>query len=138
MSLTLASCSDLFEPADENNRGLNEIYNEPTYAQGLLGYGYAMLPYNTKSVTDIATDDAVSNDLTNSFLKMATGSWTANSDPMSRWANGRACIQYLNIFLQEVDKVNWSISCRSSLFSRAARILASHSSIPPSPCLIPL
>ena len=28
MSLTLASCSDLFEPADENNRGLNEIYNE--------------------------------------------------------------------------------------------------------------
>ena len=53
MSLTLASCSDLFEPADENNRGLNEIYNEPTYAQGLLGYGYAMLPYNTKSVTDI-------------------------------------------------------------------------------------
>lgn len=108
MSLTLASCSDLFEPADENNRGLNEIYNEPTYAQGLLGYGYAMLPYNTKSVTDIATDDAVSNDLTNSFLKMATGSWTANSDPMSRWTNGRASIQYLNIFLQEVDKVNWA------------------------------
>ena len=78
MSLTLVSCSDLFEPAEENNRGLDEIYNEPTYAQGLLGYGYAMLPYNTKSVTDIATDDAVSNDLTNSFLKMATGSWTAN------------------------------------------------------------
>lgn len=108
MSLTLVSCSDLFEPAEENNRGLDEIYNEPTYAQGLLGYGYAMLPYNTKSVTDIATDDAVSNDLTNSFLKMATGSWTANSDPMSRWTNGRACIQYLNIFLQEVDKVNWA------------------------------
>lgn len=108
MSLTLASCSDLFEPADENNRGLDEIYNEPTYAQGLLGYGYAMLPYNTKSVTDVATDDAVSNDLANGYLKMATGSWTANSDPMSRWANGRACIQYLNIFLQEVDKVNWA------------------------------
>lgn len=108
MSLTLASCSDLFEPAEENNRGLDEIYNEPTYAQGLLGYGYAMLPYNTKSVTDVATDDAVSNDLTNGYLKMATGSWTANSDPMSKWTTGRASIQYLNIFLQEVDKVNWA------------------------------
>ena len=108
MSLTLASCSDLFEPAEENNRGLDEIYNEPTYAQGLLGYGYAMLPYNTKSVTDVATDDAVSNDLTNGYLKMATGSWTANNDPMSKWTSGRASIQYLNIFLQEVDKVNWA------------------------------
>lgn len=106
--LSLTSCADLFDPAQENNRGLDEIYNEPTYAQGLLGYGYAMLPYNTKSVTDVATDDAVSNDQSNSYLKMATGSWAANSDPMSQWTNRRACIQYLNIFLQNVDKVNWA------------------------------
>lgn len=108
LSFTLASCSDLFEPAQENNRGLDEIYNEPTYAQGLLGYGYAMLPYQTKSVTDIATDDAVTNELNSSYLKMATGSWAANNDPMSRWQSCRASIQYLNIFLQEVDKVNWA------------------------------
>lgn len=69
LSLSLVSCSDLFEPAQENNRSLDEIYEEPTYAQGLLGYAYAMLPYNTKSVTDVATDDAVSNDLSNSYLK---------------------------------------------------------------------
>lgn len=108
LSLTFASCSDLFEPAQENNRNLDEIYNEPTYAQGLLGYGYAMLPYSTKSVTDVATDDAVSNDLSNSYLKMATGSWTANNDPMNKWTSCRASIQYLNIFLQEADKVNWA------------------------------
>lgn len=108
LAFTLASCSDLFEPAQENNRGLDEIYNEPTYAQGLLGYGYAMLPYQTKSVTDVATDDAVTNELNSSYLKMATGSWAANNDPMSRWQSCRASIQYLNIFLQEVDKVNWA------------------------------
>ena len=106
LSLSLVSCSDLFEPAQENNRSLDEIYEEPTYAQGLLGYAYAMLPYNTKSVTDVATDDAVSNDLSNSYLKMATGSWAANNDPMSKWTSCRASIQYLNIFLQEVDKVD--------------------------------
>ena len=44
LSMTLVSCDDLFEPAQENNRNLSQIYNEPTYAQGLLGYGYAMLP----------------------------------------------------------------------------------------------
>ena len=90
LSISLTSCADLFDPAQENNRGLDEIYNEPTYAQGLLGYGYAMLPYNTKSVTDVATDDAVSNDQSNSYLKMATGSWAANNDPMSQWTNRRA------------------------------------------------
>lgn len=108
LSLSLVSCSDLFEPAQENNRSLDEIYEEPTYAQGLLGYAYAMLPYNTKSVTDVATDDAVSNDLSNSYLKMATGSWAANNDPMNKWTSCRASIQYLNIFLQEVDKVDWA------------------------------
>ena len=108
LSLSLVSCSDLFEPAQENNRSLDEIYEEPTYAQGLLGYAYAMLPYNTKSVTDVATDDAVSNDLSNGYLKMATGSWAANNDPMNKWTSCRASIQYLNIFLQEVDKVDWA------------------------------
>ena len=107
-SLSLVSCSDLFEPAQENNRSLDEIYEEPTYAQGLLGYAYAMLPYNTKSVTDVATDDAVSNDLSNGYLKMATGSWAANNDRMYKWTSCRASFQYLNIFLQEVDKVDWA------------------------------
>lgn len=39
---------------------------------------------------------------------MATGSWAANNDPMNKWTSCRASIQYLNIFLQEVDKVDWA------------------------------
>ena len=60
--LFLTSCDDLFSPALENNRELDDMYNEPGYAQGILGYAYSMLPYQTKSETDIATDDAVTND----------------------------------------------------------------------------
>ncbi|WP_283687002.1 RagB/SusD family nutrient uptake outer membrane protein [Dysgonomonas sp. Marseille-Q5470] len=106
--LFLTSCDDLFSPALENNRELDDMYNEPGYAQGILGYAYSMLPYQTKSETDIATDDAVTNDKASSYLSMATGSWTASNDPMSKWQNCRAAIQYLNIFLENADKVAWA------------------------------
>lgn len=104
----ITACEDMFSPEKENNRGMDEMYKEPTYAQGLLGYAYAMLPYDTKSVSDIATDDAVTNDLTNSYSKMALGSWASNSNPMSQWQSRKATIQYLNIFLENVDKVEWA------------------------------
>ncbi len=104
----LTACEDMFSPALENNRGVEEMYNEPSYAQGIMGYAYSMLPYQTKSETDIATDDAVTNNLSSGYVAMATGSWSANSDPMSRWQSGRATIQYLNIFLENVDQVAWA------------------------------
>lgn len=104
----LTACDDLFSPASENSRDLDAMYTDPSYAQGLLGYAYAMLPYQTKSETDIATDDAVTNDMSSGYLSMATGSWAANKDPMSRWQGCKAAIQYINIFLENVDKVAWA------------------------------
>lgn len=59
---TFSACEDMFEPAKENNRGVEEMLSDPNYAVGLLGYGYAMLPYDNSSVSDVATDDAVTND----------------------------------------------------------------------------
>ncbi len=104
----LTACEDMFSPAEENNRGIDQMYTEPTYAQGLLGYAYAMLPYDTKSTTDVATDDAVTNDLGSNYLKMNLGSWAANNNPMTQWQSRRATIQYLNLFLENVDKVEWA------------------------------
>lgn len=106
--LLLTSCDDMFSPALENNRDLDVMYEEPGYAQGVLGYAYSMLPYQTKSETDIATDDAVTNDRSSDYISMATGSWSASSNPMSRWQNCRAAIQYLNLFLENADKVAWA------------------------------
>lgn len=108
LTCLLTSCEDMFSPALENNRDLEDMYNEPSYAQGVLGYAYAMLPYPTKSETDIATDDAVTNDKTSTYINMATGSWAASNDPMSQWQARRAAIQYLNLFLDNVDKVAWA------------------------------
>lgn len=108
LSLSLASCSDLFEPAEENNRGVEAMLKEPTFAQGLLGYAYSHLPYSNSSVTDIATDDAVTNDLASTYSKMAQGAWAANNDPMSQWNGRRSVIQYLNQFLAIADNVKWA------------------------------
>lgn len=104
----LASCTDMFEPALENNRSEDNMYEDPSYAQGVLGYAYSLLPYDTKSVSDVATDDAVTNDRANSYLAMATGSWTSNNDPMSKWQGCRAAIQYINTFLSKVDDIAWA------------------------------
>lgn len=103
-----AACDDLFSPAEENIRELDAMYKEPTYAQGILGNAYILLPYSSSPNSDLATDDAVTNDINNNYLKMATGSWSSNNDPMSQWVGRRNAIQYLNIFLENADKVIWS------------------------------
>lgn len=105
----LASCDDMFDPAPENNRDLENVIVNPEYAQGLLIYAYAVLPYQTKSESDVATDDAVTNDVSSGYLRMATGSWSSISDPMSQWQARRAAIQYINTFLSIADQVTWSL-----------------------------
>lgn len=105
---TLSACEDMFEPAKENNRGVEEMLTDPNYAVGLLGYGYAMLPYDNFSVSDVATDDAVTNDKGSNYSKMALGAWASNNNPMEQWQARKATIQYLNTFLGIVDQVSWA------------------------------
>jgi hypothetical protein len=106
----LAGCSDLFDPANENIRDKETIYDEPGFAEGLLLNGYLRLPYEdfTYSFNDVATDDAVSNDPGNSYLKMATGQWRADNNPMDVWTRNYNAILYLNLVIAEADKVNWA------------------------------
>jgi len=105
---TFSACDDLFEPSVENAQTVDVVFQNASSAQGILGYAYANLPFETKSTTDIATDDAVTNNLDNSYRAMAQGSWAATNDPMSQWVARKATIQYLNIFLENVENVKWS------------------------------
>ena len=100
LSLGLTSCDDL---------GFDYAYEHPEYADKVLGNAYTRLPNGSYSFNDVATDDAVSNDVSNSYRKM-TGidSWTSSSNPIETWRNCRAAIQYINLFLANVDKVNWN------------------------------
>lgn len=112
--LVFCSCQDMFEPADENNRQLDDLTEESKYAHGLLMYGYDRLPYLTTTTTDIATDDAVSNQTkNNNYLDMATGTWASDKDPMSQWNNCKDGIQYVNLFLTIVNQVKWAPSAVS-------------------------
>lgn len=117
----LGSCKKFTDPEPENNRELDPSAYLPADARfpyGLLLNGYTRLPTNYWSFNDVATDDAVSNDQTNPFLKVATGQWTANNNPLDEWTNNYAAIQYLNIMLGETDKVKWAVdSVTSRLFA---------------------
>lgn len=104
-----SSCEDMFSPAIENNLELEKVYGNAEYAQGLLLNGYTRVPTNSWSFSDVATDDAVSNDKTNSYLKIATGQWTSANNPTEQWRNSKLAIQYMNLFLSLSDSVNWAI-----------------------------
>lgn len=102
----VTSCDDLWNPANENYREKEDMYEEANYALGILLNGYTRIPTNSWSFNDVATDDAVSNDVNNGYRKMATGEWTSNSNAVGRW-ECFAGIQYMNIMLEESDNVKW-------------------------------
>src|SRR5687768_17157285 len=106
--IVFAGCKKNLVPLDDNHRTLQDIYSDPFYAEGILMNAYNRIPTNTYSFTEVATDDAVTNDKFNPLLNMATGSWSAANNPVDQWNNSFSAIMYLNLFLREVDSVNWS------------------------------
>jgi starch-binding outer membrane protein, SusD/RagB family len=103
-----SSCEDVLEPAIENNLDLDNVYGNALYGQGLLLNAYNRIPANGWSFNDVATDNAVSNNIGNDFRRMATGQWSAISNPLNQWSNSRAAIQYANLFLSVVEDVPFS------------------------------
>lgn len=109
LSILFASCTDLINPAIENIPNINTAYQEPNFGYNILTNGYSKIPEKDAfSFNDVATDDAVSNDPSNVYLKMATGQWTASNNAIDRWTNGFSAIQYINIVLAQVDKMKFS------------------------------
>ena len=105
---SLSSCDDLFEPANEMISDVEVMYNDPLFASGLLGNAYLLMPYSGTPGSDLATDDAVANNMNNQYYKMAAGAWSAMNDPLSQWQGRNNAIQYINLMLENVDKVTWS------------------------------
>ncbi|MCW3785831.1 RagB/SusD family nutrient uptake outer membrane protein [Plebeiibacterium sediminum] len=105
--VVLSSCEDLFDPAIENLKDLDLMYDDPVFAQGVLTQSYRYLP-NMYRRSSWATDDAVSNDRGSSWVKMNTGSWSASSNPVDMWVEGYGSIQYINTFLEKCDDIQWT------------------------------
>lgn len=105
--LGFASCKKILEADPENLKTIDMMYVDGDYAQGFLMNAYRTIPgyYNN---SDYATDDAVTNDRANGILRMATGSWTAGSNPVSVWDPCYGGMQYVNLFLENVSKVKFA------------------------------
>ena len=106
--LMLSSCQDLIDPAIENIQGREDMLDRPRLAQGILINAYLRIPTNGWTFSEMATDDAVSNDPSNGFLNMATGQWASNNNPVNQWTGAQSAIQYLNVMLEDVDSVDFA------------------------------
>jgi len=102
----VSSCA-LLEPEDDNHSTLQRVYDDPEFAEGLLLRAYAYIPTNDYNWDEVATDDAVTNDKFSSYMRMATGEWTALYNPQNLWDNCNRSIMSLNQFLDVVEEVPW-------------------------------
>lgn len=102
----VSSCA-LLEPEDDNHSTLQRVYDDPEFAEGLLIRAYAFIPTNDYNWDEVATDDAVTNNKFSSYMRMATGEWTALYNPQNLWDNCNRAILSLNQFLNVVDEVPW-------------------------------
>jgi len=108
--LIVAACKMLIDPLDDNHSTLSRIYTDQSYAEGLLFTAYSKLPTASFPFDEVATDDAVTNDKFNVYLRMASGQWSAQFNPEDQWTNCISAIMYLNRFLSVVDSVPWKKS----------------------------
>ncbi len=100
------ACDDLFEPAIENIKDENSIDSESNYADQILRSAYLLMPYSDAPENDVATDDAVSNDIDNAYRTMAGGAWTSQTGvSVNNWRDRNASIQYCNLLLEHIDNV---------------------------------
>ena len=95
VAFALTACDDLFEPALENNQDLSQMDNDPIFARGIIDNAFLVIPIEASGIaseqnggtTDVATDDAVSNNTSNNYKKMATGTWNSQNNPINQWEN---------------------------------------------------
>lgn len=107
-SFSFFSCQKFLEPLAENTRTEDQVQKNMAFAEGLLMKAYVALPSDYNFETDIASDDAATNNLTSAYKRMATGEWTASNDPISKWATAYEQIFYINKFLELYESVNWA------------------------------
>lgn len=107
ITILLTGCEKWLEPDPENLRDAEQMLTDTHFAQGFVTTAYRTIPgyYNQ---SDFATDDAVTNQRTNPYLQLATGSWSAANNPLSVWNQSYASLLYLHQFLENSHEIQWS------------------------------
>jgi hypothetical protein len=102
------ACETFTEPGKDNQYTLERVQRDPAFAEGFLINGYSSLPNSYNLEEDVATDDAVSNDVLSPGRRVATGEWSAKYNPFDIYPSTYATLYYVNYFLSIVDTVQWS------------------------------
>ena len=121
LSLSVGACKKVLEPENDNHSTIDRIYNDPSFAEGLLMTAYIKLPTNSLNLSEVATDNAVTNNKTDPYHRMATGEWSALYNPLNQWDNCNSAILYLNNFLSIIDTVAWKWTNSSTNMMYARR-----------------
>ena len=100
-------CDEFMTPDKDNVYTESEILRDPSMAEGILLNAYANIP-GTLTFTEVATDDAVTNDNANTYRLASNGEWKSTNNPFNVWSGSYTNIAYTNLFLKVVDKVVWS------------------------------
>ncbi|MEL7588765.1 MAG: RagB/SusD family nutrient uptake outer membrane protein [Prolixibacteraceae bacterium] len=104
----ISSCETFTEPGDDNQYTEDRVLKDPAFAEGILLNGYLALPRSYNLEEEVATDDAVTNNISSRYRRMATGEWSAKFNPLDIWADTYTDIANLNYFLSVVESVEWS------------------------------
>jgi hypothetical protein len=118
-SLLLGSCDSMLEPENDGHSTTERLARDPAFAEGLLMTAYLQVPTNDgdrrNAYTEMATDDAVSNDRANTFLRVGTGEWTSqySNSFLTVWDRCIRGIIYANKFKELIDVVPWKWSTPS-------------------------
>lgn len=113
--LMLTGCENMFEPAIENILEKDFMYKDAQFAGGILLNAYSMLPSNGWRHSDVATDNAVSNNPGNNYRRIAGGQWTSDNNPLEVWQNSYYALQYINLIINGADRVNWAMDNEARL-----------------------
>ncbi len=120
--MLFTSCENYLDPNNENFISEEDLISNMSYAEGLLLSAYQELPNDYYFETDVATDDAVTNNLNSGNRRMAIGEWGSTFNPVSEWETSNvAIINRINKFLEISPSVQWALDQRLDEATNAIR-----------------
>ncbi|MBE0678589.1 MAG: RagB/SusD family nutrient uptake outer membrane protein, partial [Bacteroidales bacterium] len=108
VGLTVISCEDFLQPLDDKPVTDQMMIADPAFMEGLLLHAYKALPNKYAYDIEAATDNAVTNVKTLNYLIINSGAWSSEYTPFNTFDNYFEEIYYINKFLANYKKVNWS------------------------------
>jgi len=109
LSVVFTSCESLLEENNTDGKYTDEtVFKSPILAEGVLLKAYNLMPNEYDLNDSYATDDAVTNVVTNDMISMATGGFTARLYPLSVYTQSYNAFMQINRFIDNMDRVVWA------------------------------